>query len=143
MAKEYKMVIDLSGGSSFGNGENSARAYLKNISGKIAQVYGATSVIRSVGENRINLIGVTTGNYRQQAQTQQIYSMATSGIVMLGVAFSNPYAAVATLAAKGLALGAEARQNQIQRDIERLEITRVRERGGPALNRSREGGEFF
>ena len=102
------------------------------------KLHMAIDTAKNIGMQGLNAavsnIGLATGNYYAQQQTQRAISGAQS-LVGLAMSFTNPYTAIAAVAGLAISAGSEMYQQNKQREIANYEAAQYAKRLGYTRDR--------
>lgn len=100
----------------------------------VAGVQVTMQLGRQALDASVSNIGIATGNYYAQAQTQRVLS-AGSGIVGLVLAAKNPVTLALSVGAMAISAGAEIRRQNIERNIANYTAEQYAKRLGYSIDR--------
>ena len=118
--------------------ENTAETPEKGDNNSQVKLSLALNTAKNIGMQGLNAavsnIGLATGNYYAQQQTQRAISGAQS-LVGLAMSFTNPYTAIAAVAGLAISAGSEMYQQNKQREIANYEAEQYAKRLGYTRDR--------
>lgn len=122
-------------GQTIGGGADKAKNTLVRT---VAQVWSATSLIRTGVEATEQIITRNMGNSQAVAKIGAINSLVTKGVgIGLAFAVGRPLAGGLAIASEGISYGRQVEQYNYDKRWEQVSLQRTFERAGPSFNRSR------
>lgn len=115
--------------------KNPAKGKDEKKDGKPAELaYLAVDTVKTLGMQAINTgisqIGLNTGNYYAQSQTQRSVTTVTTGINLIVTALHSPLAAGVAIASMAISAGFEIHEQNKNREIANYEAQQIAKRIG-------------